>query len=100
MTYGTEPIAIFRTEWFVAFDPEVAGWDHDFLHGVWRECLDLWSSVRIQMRPCGSRRGTRTISPGNAMIRFTSISLGLIGELDKTRECERGSEYETERNDA
>jgi len=35
------------------------------------------------MRPYGSWRGTRTISPGNAMMRFTSISLGSIGELIK-----------------
>ena len=31
---------------------------------------------------------TRTVSPGKAIMRFTSISLGLIGELIK-RESER-----------
>lgn len=36
-----------------------------------------------------SEHGTRTISPGKAIMRFTSISLGLIGELTSVREkCE------------
>jgi hypothetical protein len=43
--------------------------------------------------PCNTWYGTRTVSPGKAMIRFTSISLGLIGELTN-----RGEKYETERN--
>ena len=83
VTYGTEPIAILRTEWLVAFNPGVARWDHNFLYGVWRERLDLRISIRIQMRPYGSWCRTRTIFPGSAMIRFTSISLGLIGELPR-----------------
>jgi len=28
-------------EWFIAFDPDVARWDYNFLKGVWRERLDL-----------------------------------------------------------
>lgn len=76
-------------ERLIALDPDVARWDQDFLDGVWRERLNLWSPVRIQLRPYGSPHGTRTVSPGKAIIRFTNISLGLIGELDKTRECER-----------
>ena len=70
-------------ERLVTFNPNVARWDHDFLDGVWRERLDLRLSMRIQMRPHGPDYETRTVSPGSAIIRFTSTSLGLIGELTK-----------------
>ena len=68
---------------FVTFNPDVAGWNYDFLNGVWRKRLNLWSSIRIQMGLCDPSCEMRTVSPGKAIIRFTSISLGLIGELMK-----------------
>jgi hypothetical protein len=43
--------------------------------------------------PCNTWHGTRTVSPGKAMMRFTSISLGLVGELTK-----RAEKYGTEQN--
>ena len=50
MTYRTEPITVFRMEWFVTFDPDMAGWYYHFLDGVWRERLNLWSRIRILKR--------------------------------------------------
>lgn len=70
-------------ERFVTFNPDVTGWDYDFLNGVWRKRLNLWSSMRAQMGLCDPSCEMRTVSPGKAIIRFTSISLGLIGELMK-----------------
>ena len=43
--------------------------------------------------------GTRTVSPGKAIIRFTSINLGLIGELIKRENVYGKSKHGTERND-
>jgi hypothetical protein len=83
VTYGTEPITILRTERLVTFDPDVARWDHNFLDGVRRERLHLRLSMSIQTRPHDAHYKAPTVSPGNAMIRFTSSSLGLIGELTK-----------------